>query len=73
MKKVLLIGGGGTLGLYTAKELLRLGHSVDVICLEDHVSDDERQTYYRERRRDRLSLSPPIVTKSEYNSSWAIN
>ena len=48
MKKVLLIGGGGTLGLYTAKELLRLGHSVDVICLEDHVSGDERLTYYKE-------------------------
>ena len=48
MKKVLLIGGGGTLGIYTAKELLRLGHSVDVICLEDHVSDDERLTYYKE-------------------------
>ena len=48
MKKVLLIGGGGTLGIYTAKELLRLGHSVDIICLEDHVSDDERLTYYKE-------------------------
>ena len=48
MKKVLLIGGGGTLGTYTAKELLRLGHCVDVICLEDHVSDNERLTYYKE-------------------------
>ena len=48
MKKVLLIGGGGTLGTYTAKELLRLGHCVDIICLEDHVSDDERLTYYKE-------------------------
>ena len=48
MKKVLLIGGGGTLGTYTAKELLRLGHCVDTICLEDHVSDDERLTYYKE-------------------------
>ncbi|MBQ2743665.1 MAG: hypothetical protein IJF32_12810 [Oscillospiraceae bacterium] len=35
MKNVLLIAGGGTLGTYTAKELLRLGHNVDVICLED--------------------------------------
>ncbi len=48
MKKVLLIGGGGTLGVYTAKELLRLGHCVDIICLEDYVSDDERLTYYKE-------------------------
>lgn len=47
MKKVLLIGGGGTLGTYTAQELLRLGHSVDIICLEDHVSDNEHLTYYK--------------------------
>lgn len=33
MKRVLLIAGGGTLGTYTAEELLRLGHMVDVICL----------------------------------------
>ena len=33
LKRVLLIAGGGTLGTYTAEELLRLGHMVDVICL----------------------------------------
>ena len=31
-----LIAGGGTLGTYTAEELLRLGHRVDIICLEDN-------------------------------------
>ena len=41
-KNVLLIAGGGTLGTYTAEELLRLGHTVDVICLEDKVSNDPR-------------------------------
>ena len=46
MKKVLLIGGGGTLGSYTAEELLRLGHSVDIVCLEDAVSDNENLTYH---------------------------
>jgi len=46
MKKVLLIAGGGTLGTYTAKELLRLGHKVDIICLEDYVSDNENLKYY---------------------------
>ena len=40
-KKVLLIGGGGTLGTYTARELLKQGHSVDIICLEDKTSDEE--------------------------------
>lgn len=44
-KKVLLIGGGGTLGTYTAKELLRLGASVDVLCPEEKVSFHKDLTY----------------------------
>ena len=47
--KALLIAGGGTLGSYTAEELLRLGHSVDVICLEDKVSDNERLRFFNMR------------------------
>lgn len=47
-KKVLLIGGGGTLGTYTAKELMKLGCFVDIICPEEKVSDDERLCFYRE-------------------------
>ena len=47
MKKALLIAGGGTLGTYTAKELLRLGHSVDIICLEDAVSDHPNLRYFK--------------------------
>lgn len=46
-KKVLLIGGGGTLGTYTAKELLRLGHSVDIICLEDKISKKEELAFFK--------------------------
>lgn len=45
--KVCLIGGGGTLGNYTAKELLRLGHKVDIICLEDKISDNENLKFYK--------------------------
>ena len=41
-KTVLLIGGGGTLGTYTAQELLKLGCAVDVICPEEKVSDNEK-------------------------------
>lgn len=48
MKKVLLIGGGGTLGEYTGAELLRLGHAVDVLCLEEKTSDNGRLTYFRQ-------------------------
>lgn len=46
-KSVLLIGGGGTLGTYTAQELLTQGHCVDVICLEDKISDNERLKFYK--------------------------
>ena len=39
-KNVLLIAGGGTLGTYTAEDLLARGANVDVICLEDKVSNN---------------------------------
>lgn len=46
-KRILLIAGGGTLGTYTAKELLKQGHKVDIICLEDKVSDNENLTFIK--------------------------
>lgn len=46
-KKVLLIAGGGTLGTYTADELLKKGCLVDIICPEDKVSSDSRLSYYK--------------------------
>lgn len=47
MKRVLLIAGGGTLGKYTAEELLQLGCAVEVICLEDMKSDNENLKFYK--------------------------
>lgn len=47
MKKVLLIGGGGTLGTYTAKRLLEKGVAVDIICLEDKTSKNKNLKYYK--------------------------
>ena len=46
-KKVLLIAGGGTLGSYTAKELLRLGATVEVLCPEEKRSDNEKLYFHR--------------------------
>lgn len=46
-KKVLLIGGGDTLGTYISKELLRLGCYVDIICPEDKVSDNEKLKFLK--------------------------
>jgi nucleoside-diphosphate-sugar epimerase len=47
-KRVLLIGGGGTLGTYTAEELLRLGATVEIICPEEKISDNERLIFHRD-------------------------
>lgn len=52
VKRALLIAGGGTLGTYTAKELLRLGHKVDAICLEDKISDNKNLTYIKAKADD---------------------
>lgn len=43
----MLIAGGGTLGRYTAKELLNKGCAVDVICLEDYTSNNPNLCYYQ--------------------------
>lgn len=48
MNKVLLVAGGGTLGTYVTEELVSRGVCVDVICLEDYVSND-MVTYYKEK------------------------
>ena len=45
-KKVLLIGGGGSLGLYAAQELVDKGCFVDVLCKGDHLSDDPKLRFF---------------------------
>lgn len=47
MKKYLLIAGGGTLGTYTAKELLDKNNAVDVLCLEDKISENENLCFHK--------------------------
>lgn len=46
MRKILLVGGAGAIGKYVSSELLQMGHCVDVICLEEIHSDNERLRYY---------------------------
>ncbi|MBE6602001.1 MAG: hypothetical protein E7637_05810 [Ruminococcaceae bacterium] len=64
-KKVLLIAGGGTLGTYTAKELLRLGAWVDVICPEEKTSDHPRLRFIRDYVSDTLLES--LFAKTHYH------
>lgn len=46
-KRALLIAGGGTLGQYTAEELLKLGYQVDIICLEQCVSNRKELRFFQ--------------------------
>ncbi|MBO5453423.1 MAG: NAD-dependent epimerase/dehydratase family protein [Clostridia bacterium] len=64
-RKVLLIGGGGTLGTYTAEELLHLGYSVDVICLEDKVSDNENLRFFKGKAT--LEFLTEFLLKNHYD------
>lgn len=64
-KNVLLIAGGGTLGTYTAKELLKLGCNVDIICPEEKVSHDERLTFYQSLATEELLKD--LFSKKHYH------
>lgn len=64
-KKVLLIAGGGTLGTYTGKELLRLGAEVHVLCPEEKVSDHPRLRFIRGMASEELLLD--IFKENRYN------
>ena len=64
-KHVLLIAGGGTLGSYTAKELLSKGVCVDIICLEDQKSNDPRLRYIKDCVS--LELLEDLFSKTHYD------
>ena len=64
-KNVLLIAGGGTLGTYTAEELLRLGCNVDVVCPEEKVSNDVRLCFYQSYATDEFLKS--LFAKKHYD------
>ena len=53
-KRVLLIAGGGTLGTHVAQELLRLGATVEIICPEEKVSDNERLIFHQSLATEEL-------------------
>ena len=64
-RRFLLIAGGGTLGSYVSAELLSKGAYVDVICLEDNVSDNDRLTYYKGYATEELLRS--LFAKVHYD------
>ena len=71
-KRVLLIGGGGTLGTYTAKELLRLGALVDVICPEEKCTDNANLHFYRAYATERI-LAPLLALSTSSTTRMPAN
>lgn len=53
MKKVLVIGGTGAMGIYLVPELLDLGYAVDVLSLDDLKSDTPNLRYFKGNARDK--------------------
>jgi len=64
-KRVLLIAGGGTLGTYVAEELLRLGATVEIICPEEKVSDNERLIFHQSLAT--VELLKDLFAKKHYH------
>lgn len=64
-KKVLLIAGGGTLGTYTAEELLRLGAEVEVICPEEKVSKHSKLKFHQSLATNELLTE--LFSKTHYD------
>jgi len=64
-KRVLLIAGGGALGSHTARELIRLGCTVEVICPEEKTSYSDRLIFHRSLATDELLAS--LFLKQHYD------
>lgn len=64
-KRVLLIAGGGALGSHTARELIRLGCTVEVICPEEKTSYNDRLIFHRSLATDELLAS--LFLKQHYD------
>lgn len=52
MSKVLVLGGTGAMGRYVVPALLELGHSVDVVSLDEKTSDNPHLRYIRGNMKD---------------------
>lgn len=52
MKKVLVIGGTGAMGVYLVPELLSLGYAVDVLSLDERTSDTPHLRYFKGNAND---------------------
>ena len=64
-KKALLVGGSGALGTYLIPALLKMDFKVDVLCLEDIISNDPNLRYMNVDAKDVDVITE--ILKNEYN------
>ena len=66
MKKILLLGGTGAMGTYLAPKLAKTGYNVDVVSLDDVVSDNPQINYIKMNALDNAPVFE--LLKNEYNA-----
>lgn len=66
MKRVLIPGGTGAMGVYLVPELLRMGYAVDVVSLDDAVSQDKNLTYTKLNAKDEGTVAE--LLKKDYDA-----
>ena len=63
MKKILLLGGTGAMGIYLAPELLDMGYAVDVVSLDKKTSDIPNLRYFQMNAMDDSVLKDLLKNK----------
>lgn len=66
MKKILVLGGTGAMGVYLIPELLHMGYAVDVVSLDDITSTDPALRYIKANAKDTSFVSEQL--KSGYSA-----
>lgn len=66
MKKILLLGGTGALGVYLTEELLKMDYSVDVVSKDDKFSLVKKLRFFNHNAKDVEFLSE--LLKNEYDA-----
>ena len=66
MKKILVLGATGAMGLYLIPELLKKNYKVVGVSLDDAISEDDNLTYIKENAKDLTFLTE--LLKNNYDA-----
>ena len=67
MKKVLVLGGTGAMGVYLVPELLSMGYKVDVLSFDDVKSDNENLRYFAVANGKDPETVRPFLERENYD------